>query len=67
MLEHFQVAERKQAIIKEHGEDKYQQMIRDLSHPGKIQKTHDEVIPGFLNHAIEGLIDQIEQAPSTKA
>ncbi len=67
MLEHFQVAERKEAIIAEHGEDKFQQMIRDLSHPGKIQKTHDEVIPGFLNQAIEGLIDQLEQTSSTKS
>lgn len=67
MLEHFQVAERKAAIIKEHGEEKFQRMIQDLNHPGKIQKTHDEVIPGFLNQAIEGLINQIEQTPSTKS
>ncbi len=58
MLEHFQVEERKAQIIKEHGEEKYAQMIEDLNHPEKIQKTHDELIPGFLNRAVDALIEQ---------
>lgn len=65
MLEHFNVEEQKQLVIKNHGEDKYNQMLRDLSHPGKIQSTHDEILPGFLNSAIEELVNHIDQAEST--
>ena len=62
MLQHFMDEERKAEIIKTHKEEKYIRMMDDLNHPEKIKKTYWEIIPGFLNHAIEHLMDQMEQS-----
>jgi len=64
MLEHFAHPDRKEQVIMEHHEDKYQQMLRDLSHPGKIKKTHDTIIPTFLENALEHLMNLPEEIPS---
>jgi len=61
MIEHFRDEERKKMIIEQHKEEKYIQMIEDLNHPGKIEKTYWELIPGFMNQAIDGLFAQTEQ------
>lgn len=53
LLEYFMQPERKKAIVEEHGESRYNRMIRDLAHPLKIQRTYDTIIPNFLENAIE--------------
>ena len=55
MTEHFKSDELREEIIKKHGEDKYHGMMRDLRLPDRIAKTHDVVIPSFLERAIEAL------------
>ncbi len=55
MLVHFQDGKRREGIIEEHGEEKYNSMIRDLKDPTKIEKTNQTVLPNFLNFAIENL------------
>ncbi|MBL7775735.1 MAG: GMP synthase, partial [Saprospiraceae bacterium] len=55
LLEYFMEPERKKAVVDEHGEARYDRMIRDLAHPQKIQRTFDTVIPNFLENAIERL------------
>jgi homoserine O-succinyltransferase len=53
MLFHFSSPEQKEKIISEHGEKKYDEIIRGLSDPQCIEKTHQTVIPGFLRRAVE--------------
>jgi homoserine O-succinyltransferase/O-acetyltransferase len=55
LLAYFMEEERKKSIVEEHGEARYNRMIRDLANPQKIQQTFDTVIPSFLEHAIEAL------------
>lgn len=55
MLAWFQTDEKKQQIITEHGLEKYEQMMFDLSDPNKIEKTQNTILPRFLEHCIEQL------------
>lgn len=55
MLAHFSRPEIKLEVIADHGRDKWLQMMEDLTHPERITKTHDEILPGFLRRAITAL------------
>ncbi|MEM9918020.1 MAG: GMP synthase [Bacteroidota bacterium] len=55
MMNYFGQEEKKSEIIKEHGEEKFEQMMEDLNDPTKIPLTHQQLIPGFLKQAIEAL------------
>jgi len=56
LLAYFMDPERKALIVEEHGECRYDRMIRDLANPLKIQRTFDTVIPAFLENAVEELV-----------
>ena len=55
LLQYFMEDARKNSIIEEHGESRYNRMIRDLSNPTKIQRTFETLIPAFLESAVEEL------------
>ncbi|MCB0707169.1 MAG: GMP synthase [Saprospiraceae bacterium] len=55
MLKHFQEESSFVQVINEHGKEKYANMIRDLSHPDKIELTHNTILPAFLHQAIRSL------------
>lgn len=55
LLGYFMEQARKESIIEEHGEARYERMIHDLSNPLKIQLTFDTIIPTFLDRAVEAL------------
>lgn len=55
MLEHFSRPDIKAEVIKDHGREKWLQLVADLNDPSKIARTHDAVIPGFLQRAVDGL------------
>lgn len=52
MLRHFRSEEMAVMILNEHGKDKLETMVRDLSHPQKIELTHKTILPAFINDAI---------------
>jgi homoserine O-succinyltransferase/O-acetyltransferase len=56
MLRYFQKEEKREAIIKNHGEEKYLDMVAHLQDPDKIALTEAVMIPTFLNHAAEQLL-----------
>jgi homoserine O-succinyltransferase/O-acetyltransferase len=58
MLVWFQQEDKKKQVIEEHGLEKYEQMIADLSDPNKIERTQNTIIPTFLHHAIEVLMGE---------
>ena len=47
--------EKKEAIIKNHGEDKYLDMLNSLDDPERISLTQSVILPNFLNEAINAL------------
>lgn len=57
MLNHFSRPEIKLEVIKDHGRDKWLQMMADLSDEEKIRTTHDVVIPTFLKTSVEAVLD----------
>ncbi|MBK7406882.1 MAG: GMP synthase [Saprospirales bacterium] len=55
MLSHFQEESRMVHVINHFGKKKYEEMIKDLSDPAKIQLTHDVILPTFLEKSMESL------------
>lgn len=49
---HLQKEERKKAVIKEYGEEKWRSMLEHLTDPDKIMWTYAHIIPNFLNRAL---------------
>ena len=47
--------------MKDYGEDRYVQMLADLSDNKKINKTHETILPNFLNEAILNLTTQFAE------
>ncbi len=60
LLNYFMEEERKKAIVEEHGEARYNRMIRDLANPQKILRTFETLIPKFLDNAVEQLQLQLQ-------
>lgn len=59
MLRHFKSEPMAVMIINEHGKDKLESMVRDLSHPEKIELTHKTILPTFINDAIGALKEEL--------
>ena len=60
MTIHLNSEEKKQTIIKNHGEHKWKSMIEQLNDPDKILWTHDHILPNFLNIVVEQLVPVTE-------
>lgn len=58
MRMYLQRADKKQAVINEHGEEKWESMITSLNDPDKILMTQSHIIPNFLTTAVT----QLEEA-----
>jgi len=48
-------ADKKQQVIDNHGEQKWQSMLDQLEDEDKIQMTYLQVLPNFLRQAAESL------------
>ncbi|UOG72990.1 GMP synthase [Hymenobacter tibetensis] len=55
MLRHFQTTEKREQIIANHGEAKYEEMVRLLQDPHTIELTESLVVPTFLRQAVAAL------------
>jgi len=55
MLRYFLTDEKKNQIIENYGEDKYNEMVASLQDPDKIELTELTIIPTFLRNAIGSL------------
>lgn len=60
MLKHFQSEEKKQTVIKNHGEEKLNSMIAQLEDPDKIVWTNQHFIPNFLQAAYQHIMQEEE-------
>lgn len=47
--------DKKKTVIENHGEEKWRSMIAHLNDPDKIRSTYSNVLPNFLNVAVEHL------------
>ncbi|MDB5193675.1 MAG: synthase [Segetibacter sp.] len=57
MSMYLQREDKKQTVIDNHGQEKWESMINQLNDPGKILMTHDTVLPNFLNIAVGELVE----------
>ena len=55
MLRYFLKSEKRDVVIKNHGEEKYHDMVASLQDPEKIALTESVIIPTFLNLAAQQL------------
>lgn len=55
MLEHFRQPDRKAMILKQFGNQQFEEMMFQLRDPIKIGLTYDKVLPGFLRFATNAL------------
>lgn len=51
MYDYFNQPDRRDSVIAEHGEERMNQMIRDLGHPNKITLTNSTILPNFLRQS----------------
>lgn len=61
---HFRKAERRAAIVKHHGEEKYARILHRLEDPDYLKHTHDHILPTFLRQAVEALRPELVLAPA---
>lgn len=52
MRMYLQREDKKQTVIENHGEEKWQSMVEQLMDPDKIMWTYHQVLPNFLNVAM---------------
>jgi homoserine O-succinyltransferase len=52
MSMYLQREDRKNTVIAEHGEEKWQSMITQLNDPDKIRWTYSHIIPNFLDYSL---------------
>ena len=55
MREHLLKEEKKNQIVAQHGEEKYQEMMALLEDPQILERTQNQIIPAFLNQAVNAL------------
>lgn len=58
MSMYLQRADKKETVIKNHGEAKWQSMIDHLNDPDKILLTYQSILPNFLTSAVELLVEK---------
>jgi homoserine O-succinyltransferase len=56
MSMHLQKDDKKEIVIKNHGEAKWKSMIEQLADPDKISWTYSHILPNFLNNAVGELV-----------
>ena len=59
MSMYLQRPERKQIVLENHGEEKWESMIQKLGDPDKILHTYSHILPNFLTAAV----NNVEMAP----
>lgn len=64
MLRYFQTTEKRNHIVLNFGQEKYDDMVSYLLDPDKIALTESVIIPGFLREAIQALSVTAEEPQS---
>ncbi|GAB3957689.1 hypothetical protein GCM10028805_50860 [Spirosoma harenae] len=61
MLRYFLKPEKRNHIVLNFGQEKYDAMVSYLQDPDKIALTESVILPGFLRQAIQALTSQLEE------
>ncbi len=61
MLRYFLKDEKRNHIVLNFGQEKYDDMVAYLQDPDKIALTESVILPGFLHHAIQSLTSSVEE------
>ena len=61
MKSYFQKEENRNKVIRNFGENRYQEMMDRLDDPDKIHHTYNSILPGFIENAIAALKSDYHQ------
>ena len=56
MSMYLQREDKKQTVIENHGQEKWQSMVEQLQDPEKIRWTYQHILPNFLNMAMGEMV-----------
>jgi homoserine O-succinyltransferase/O-acetyltransferase len=59
MSMHLQTEEKRKTVIESYGEDKLVSMLSQLNDPDKIMWTYAHILPNFLNHSVEQMVELV--------
>lgn len=59
MSMHLQSKEERETVIENYGEEKWESIVEQLSHPDKITRTYAHIIPNFLSIAYQQMQEQL--------
>ncbi len=57
MSMYLQREDKKESVIKAHGEEKWHSMVEQLQDPDKISWTYAHILPNFLNNAVGNFVE----------
>ncbi|MBP7168190.1 MAG: GMP synthase [Bacteroidia bacterium] len=60
MLHYLLRTDKKDIVVKHHGQEKYDEMLLHLNDPDKINLTQSSLIPAFLEDAIRKIVQQVK-------
>ena len=57
MIHYLKRKEKRDMILQQFGSHKYEEMMHNAIHPDRLANTRDHVLPGFLRHAVDHILD----------
>lgn len=59
MSMYLQTEDKKKSVIEDHGFEKWESMLKHLNDPDKIMLTYANILPNFLNLAVDHLVGEV--------
>jgi GMP synthase-like glutamine amidotransferase len=59
MSMYLQTEDKKKSVIEDHGFEKWESMLKHLNDPDKIMLTYANILPNFLNLAVDHLVAEV--------
>jgi hypothetical protein len=63
MVHYLRRKEKKSMILQQFGEHTYEEMMHNAIHPDRLANTRDHVLPGFLEDAVDHIMEYAGHKP----
>jgi len=63
MIHYLRRQEKKDMILRQFGVNTYEEMMHNAIHPERLANTRDHVLPGFIEDAVENIMQYAKPAP----
>ena len=61
MLNYLRRPEKKEMILTEYGINTYEEMMHNALHPDRLANTRDHILPGFIKHALDRILEPCDR------